>query len=87
MTALRDARSRTCNSLVRLAGVAALLTLLLACRPEPPERERPPKPRAAQPTQLHDAIQAPIDRARQVEIDVEKAAEAQRDAIDAASGG
>lgn len=83
-TALREAPCRTCHWLARLAGVAAMLALLPACRPEPPDRERPPEPQAVE---LRDAIQAPIDRARQVEIDVEKAAEAQREAIDAASGG
>lgn len=87
MTASRDTRSRPCNRLARLAGAAATFALLSACQPEPPDRERPPEPQAAQHTQLHDAIQAPIERARQVEVDMEKAAEAQRDAIDAASGG
>lgn len=69
-------------------GRAALMALvvLAGCTPEPPEKERPPEPQA-QHTQLRDAIQAPIDRARQVEVDTQKAAQAQREAIDAATGG
>lgn len=85
-TASRVAR-RTLHRLAAVAGGGLLLGLLSACRPEPPDRERPPEPQAAQPTQLHDAIQAPIERARQVELDVEQAADAQRAAIDTASGG
>jgi len=72
-----------------IAGCAAALMALAVtagCTPEPPEKERPPEPQA-QHTQLRDAIQAPIDRARQVEADTQKAAEAQREAIDAATGG
>lgn len=88
MTASRDARSRTCNWLPRLVGVAAMLAMLAGCRrPEAPDRERPPAPKAAQHSQMHDAIQEPIERARHVEIDVENAAQAQRAAIDAASDG
>ncbi|MDQ3288530.1 MAG: hypothetical protein M3Q42_09800 [Pseudomonadota bacterium] len=78
---------RTSHSLVALAGGALLLGLLSACQPEPPDRERPPEPQAAQHFDLHDAIQEPIERARQVEVDLEHAAEAQRAAVDAASGG
>lgn len=71
-----------------LAWCAVLLTSLAACsKPQPPEKERPPVPKAARATQMRDAIQAPIDRARQVEIDTQKAAAAQRDAIEAATGG
>ena len=76
--------------------IAALLALALGgCKPEPPEKEQPPEPQAATPaaeqsdrhTELRDAIQAPIERAEQVEVDVEKAAEAQHAAIEAATGG
>lgn len=75
-------------------AIAALLALG-ACKPEPPEKEQPPEPQAAAPatrqsdqhTELRDAIQRPIERAEQVEADVEKAAEAQRAAIEAATGG
>jgi hypothetical protein len=75
-------------------AIAALLPLALAgCKPEPPEKEQPPEPQAAAPqasdrhTELRDAIRKPIERAEQVEVDVEKAAEAQRAAIEAATGG
>ncbi|UNK48494.1 hypothetical protein MNR01_12085 [Lysobacter sp. S4-A87] len=61
------------------------LALLAGCsRPQPPEKERPPEPQA---TQLRDAIQAPLDKARAVEADTAKAAEQQRAAIDAAESG
>ena len=67
-----------------LAGSALLLAALAACsKPEPPEKERPPVPQAAQHTQMRDAIRAPIDKARNVEADMQKAADAQRAAIDA----
>lgn len=73
-----------CLSLAMLALLA-----LGACKPEPPEKEQPPEPQATaeQHTELRDAIQRPIERAEQVEVDVEKAAEAQRAAIEAATGG
>ena len=67
-----------------LAWCAVLLAALAACsKPPPPEKERPPVPKAAHATQMRDAIQAPIDKARNVEADTRKAADAQRAAIDA----
>jgi hypothetical protein len=73
------------------AGFAAalLLATLAGCNaPPPPDKERPPEPQAAtRHTELRDAIQAPIERAEQVEADTLKAAEAQRAAIEAATGG
>ena len=77
---------RTCLANVVGAGALVGLALLVGCTPQPPEKERPPEPQA-QHTQLRDAIQAPLDRARQVEVDTHKAAQAQREAIDAATGG
>ena len=71
----------------RSAGAVLMLALLVACQPDPPEKERPPEPQADQHTRMRDAIQAPIDRAREAEADVQKAAAAQRAAIEAASGG
>ena len=44
------------------------------------------EPQAAQHTELRDAIQAPIEKARNVEVDVQKAADDQRAAIEAAGG-
>ena len=67
-----------------LACCAVLLAALAACsKPQPPEKERPPVPQAAQHTELRDAIQAPLDKARNVEADMQKAADAQRAAIEA----
>lgn len=67
-----------------LAGGALLLLVLAACsKPKPPEKEHPPVPQAGQHTELRDAIRAPIDKARNVEADVQKAADAQRAAINA----
>ena len=82
-----DARRRAYRATTAVfAGTFVGLALLAGCTPQPPEKERPPEPQA-QHTQLRDAIQAPLDRARQVEVDTQKAAEAQREAIDAATGG
>lgn len=56
-------------------------------KPKPPDKEQPPEPQAAQQrSQLREAIQEPIDKARQVDAEVQKAADAQRAAIDAATG-
>ena len=70
-----------------LAWCAVLLAALAACsKPQPPEKERRPEPQAAQHTELRDAIQAPIEQARNVERNVQQAADAQRAAIEAAGG-
>lgn len=75
---------------IRTALSYAAMGLLLACtacsKPEPPDKEQPPEPQA-QATELRDAIQAPIDRARTVEPAVLDAAQQQRDEIDAQTGG
>lgn len=61
----------------------ALLVVLAGCsRPKPPEKERPVEPQA---TQLRDAMQAPIEQARQAQEEAKAAAEAQRAALDAAT--
>lgn len=67
----------------RTALVAAALSILcVACsKPEPPKKEQPPVPQAD--TELRDAIQAPIDRAKAVEPAVLDAAKQQQDQIDA----
>ena len=71
-----------------LACGAVLLVALAACsKPRPPDKERPPEPQVAQHTELRDAIQAPLDKARHVEADMQKAADAQRAAIDAQTDG
>ena len=70
-------------------GAAILLLVCSACnKPEPPKKEQPPTPQAAeQHTELRDAIQAPIDRANAVAPQVIDAAKQQQDAIDAQTGG
>jgi hypothetical protein len=70
-----------------LAGMVVMALLAGCSRPKPPEKERPVEPQA---TQLRDAINAPIEKARNVEKQVQDAADAQRAAIDAqeaAAGG
>lgn len=69
---------------LRQAGLTALLALC-ACRPTPPPTERPPEPQAAAATALRDAVQAPLEQAKAVEEASRKAADQQRDAIDAAT--
>jgi len=73
----------------RMLAMGMMVTALMAgcSKPKPPEKERPVEPQA---TQLRDAIQAPIDKAKNVEKQVQDAADAQRAAIDAqeaAAGG
>ena len=78
-----------------VAMPAGMLSLLLACsacsKPEPPKKDQPPEPQAQAPvethTELRDAIQAPIDRAKAVEPVVLDAAKKQSDDIDAQTGG
>lgn len=71
---------------------------LCACRPTPPPTEQPPEPTAqanvtdpadasseAKATQMRDAIQAPLNKARAVQDTVQEAADKQRAEIDAAT--
>ena len=68
-------------SVLRLAGLAALLCGASAChKPEPPADDKPPQPQA---TELRDAIKQPIDKAKAVEGAVQQAATAQSRQIDA----
>jgi hypothetical protein len=54
----------------------ALLLLAACSRPQPPEKERPVEPRAAQSdAALTQAIQAPLDKAKGVQDTLDKAAE------------
>ncbi|MEO6263784.1 MAG: hypothetical protein ABIO58_02240 [Luteimonas sp.] len=69
----------------------SVLSLLLACsacsKPEPPKKDQPLEPQAQQVTELRDAIQRPIERAKALEPQVLDAAKQQQDAIDAQTGG
>ncbi|MEQ1511949.1 MAG: hypothetical protein ABL934_04630 [Lysobacteraceae bacterium] len=60
-------------------------------KPKMPDHDDPPKPQTATaeiapPTQLRDAMRKPIDKAEAAQDSVDAAAEAQRKAIDAATG-
>ncbi|MGH8073851.1 MAG: hypothetical protein ACREO4_07245 [Lysobacter sp.] len=68
-----------------LVLIAALLVLCACSKPTPPDPERPVEPQASA-TELRDAIQEPLDKAKAVEGDMQKAAESQRAAIEAAGG-
>lgn len=79
-----------------LACALLLVLCIAACsRPEPPPTDQPPEPQAGtqastpeeQHTELRDAIQAPIDRAKSVENTVLDAAEQQQAEIDAQTDG
>ena len=81
---------------VRGAAMAAFASVLLAaCAAEPTPAETTPAPEddttpqvvAGEATELRDAIQAPQDKARAVEDTLMQAADAQREAIDAAESG
>jgi hypothetical protein len=73
---------------VHLAATSLLLLCAACSKPQPPDKEQPPQPQAVEThTELRDAIQAPIDRAKAVSPEVLEAAQKQRDDIDAQTGG
>jgi hypothetical protein len=81
---MRGAKLMMSMSLLAMCAIAA------CSKPEPPEKERPPEPKAStepRHTELRDAIQAPIDKAKSVEKTTLDAAEQQRAEIDAQTGG
>src|SRR3546814_750490 len=81
-----SARAGAVVSSTMIPGARLLALACAACnRPPPPPPDQPPEPQAS--TQLGDAIQAPIERAKAVEGAVQDAAEKQKAAIDAAAGG
>ncbi|MGO1073451.1 hypothetical protein [Lysobacter sp. CA199] len=72
------------NRIVPALACAALCCALAACsKPQPPEKERPVEPQA---TQLRDAIQQPLDKAKSAQDTVDQGAQQTRDAIEAAGG-
>ena len=66
----------------RLLPGLCLLALLAACQREMPDTERPPEPQATTHTELRDAIQQPLDKARAVEQTLQQAADQQRKQVD-----
>ena len=69
---------------MRIALALVAFGACSACKPpEPPPTDEPPEPQA---TQLRDAIQAPIEKAKAVEDQVQDAADNQRAKIEAAGG-
>ncbi len=68
-----------------LIACLALAALSACNKPSMPDPERPPEPQAGH-TELRDAIQQPLDKARAVEESSKQAAETQRAAIEAAGG-
>jgi hypothetical protein len=90
-----DARAGNRRATTTVATVAAVLVAALSCaacsKPEPPDTDRPPEPKAQpespQATEMRDAIRKPIDRAKAVEGQVQDAAAKQQAAIDAQTGG
>ena len=69
----------------------ALLAGAACSKPEPPPTDQPPEPQAAAATaeahtELRDAIQRPLDKARAAEDVTLQAAERQRAEIDAQTG-
>ena len=79
----QPAATRLLRAARALPGLC-LLALLAACQREMPDTERPPEPQAATHTELRDAIQQPLDKARAVEQTLQQAADQQRKQVDAA---
>ena len=73
--------------LLALLSLSLSLALSACSKPARPEKERPPEPQAGDATELRDAIQRPIERARAVEPEVLDAAKQQDAAIEAQAGG
>jgi len=91
----RVLHARVLRAHVLPACAALVLLSCVACsRPEPPPTDQPPEPQAdtavaatgESHTQLRDAIQRPIDKAKAVEDVTLDAAERQRAEIDAQTG-
>ena len=75
------------HAIARASALARGLRGLAACRPEPPPADQPPEPQVRADTGLRDAIQAPQDKARQVEQTLQDDDARKRAQIDAAEGG
>lgn len=81
--------SRTTSRVALLLPIAACVMLAACSKPEPPERDDPPEPQAvaatAQPAELTQAIQEPLDKANAAQAATETASQNQNAAIDAAT--
>lgn len=78
---------RAITAMALLAGCAGLIG---CSKPKVPDHDDAPEPQAAAaapPTQLREAMQRPIDKAKSAQGEVDAAAERQRAAIDTATGG
>ena len=71
-------------SFLRISCLALVALGLSACTPQAPPTDEPPKPQAAEASQLRDAIQRPIDKAKSVEGTLQEAENKQRAELDAA---
>ena len=86
------ARRLRAPATVVAAAIATLLLCAACSKPAPPDTDRPPDQgatagnTAGNATELRDAIQQPIDRAKAVDGQVEDAAAKQRAAVDAQTG-
>lgn len=73
-----------------LVLATALLAAAACSKPQPPPTDQPPEPQAVAATERHtelrDAIQRPIDKAKAAEDATLQAAERRRAAIDAQTG-
>ncbi|KIQ97682.1 hypothetical protein [Lysobacter sp. A03] len=74
------------NPTILLSSCAAIVLLAACNRPPVPEPDQPPVPKAAGQSAASRALHEPLDRAKAVEDATLKAAEAQRQAIEAAGG-
>ena len=75
------------TAFLRLTALPALLLCTACSKPQPPPTDQPPEPQAQAATELRDAIQRPIDKAKSVEPQVLDAAGQQRADIEAQTGG
>ena len=77
------------RAVIAMSLLAGCNGLMGCSKPKVPDHDDPPEPQAAadQPTQLREAMQKPIDKAEAAQGEVDAAAERQRVAIDAATGG
>lgn len=74
------------HAVLGLSVLVALCATSACSKPQPPPTDQPPEPQA-QHTQLRDAIQQPLDKAKSVEKALQDAADQQRAEIDDNTGG